>query len=108
MIISLWISRLARLAMEIVAVKPPRGGLTATIMDEIKIQRNNPKFGLPYEFRTTAVKGKHTMEIFEEIGEWLKGAESYFIQNFGTKKRWPKNTKTKKDFQNMSWRDLKY
>ena len=41
--------------------------------------------GLPYEFRTTAVKGKHTLEIFEEIGKWLAGAENYFIQNFRSK-----------------------
>ena len=54
--------------------------------------------GLPYEFRTTAVKGKHTAEIFEEIGEWLKGAEAYFIQNFRNKKRWPKNTKRRRIF----------
>lgn len=42
--------------------------------------------GLPYEFRTTAVKGVHTKEVFEEIGEWLSGAEAYFIQNFRNKK----------------------
>jgi len=41
--------------------------------------------GLPYEFRTTAMKEKHTPEIFEEIGRWLAGAESFYIQNFRNK-----------------------
>ena len=55
--------------------------------------------GLPYEFRTTAVKGKHTAEVFEEIGEWVSGAEAYFIQNFRSKKRWLKNTKQGRFFR---------
>lgn len=54
--------------------------------------------GLPYEFRTTAVKGKHTAEIFEEIGEWLKGAEAYFIQNFRNKKTLAEEYKKEKGF----------
>lgn len=35
-----------------------------------------------FEFRTTAVKGIHTQNDFEEIGKWLKGEEKYFIQNY--------------------------
>ena len=54
--------------------------------------------GLPYEFRTTAVKGKHTKEIFEEIGEWLQGAEMYFIQNFRNKKTLDEEYKNKEGF----------
>ena len=38
--------------------------------------------GIPYEFRTTAVKGIHTVEEFERIGEWLRGSRAYFIQNY--------------------------
>jgi len=41
--------------------------------------------GLPYEFRVTAVREKHTFEIFEEIGDWLNGAENFYIQNFRNK-----------------------
>lgn len=37
---------------------------------------------IPYEFRTTVVKGLHTPEEFEEIGKWLRGAESYYLQDF--------------------------
>ena len=38
--------------------------------------------GIPYEFRTTAVKGLHTVEEFEEIGRWLAGSRVYFIQSY--------------------------
>ncbi len=38
--------------------------------------------GIPYEFRTTAVKHLHTKEDFKEIGLWLKVANKYFIQQF--------------------------
>lgn len=37
---------------------------------------------VPYEFRTTTAKGLHTWEDFELIGNWIKGAENYYIQNF--------------------------
>ncbi|MBO4278054.1 MAG: anaerobic ribonucleoside-triphosphate reductase activating protein [Clostridia bacterium] len=35
-----------------------------------------------FEFRTTAVKGIHTLRDFELIGEWIAGGEKYFIQHF--------------------------
>lgn len=38
--------------------------------------------GIDYEFRTTAVKGIHTVEDFESIGKWLAGDSPYFIQRF--------------------------
>ena len=38
--------------------------------------------GIAHEFRTTAVKGIHTPEDFAEIGRWLGGGSSYFIQSF--------------------------
>lgn len=38
--------------------------------------------GLDYEFRTTYVKGIHTYESVEEIGEMIVGAKKYYIQNF--------------------------
>lgn len=37
---------------------------------------------VPFEFRTTVVKGYHTEENFEKIGKWLEGTEKYFLQNF--------------------------
>ena len=35
-----------------------------------------------FEFRTTVVRELHSAEDFEKIGEWLKGDEKYFLQNF--------------------------
>ena len=37
---------------------------------------------IDFEFRTTAVKGIHTVDDFKRIGEWIKGGEKYFIQHF--------------------------
>ena len=38
--------------------------------------------GLPYEFRTTYVKGLHTPADAEEISRWLPPSSPYFLQNF--------------------------
>ena len=35
-----------------------------------------------FEFRTTVAKPFHTEEDFFKIGEWLKGSEKYFLQQF--------------------------
>ena len=37
---------------------------------------------IPYEFRTTIVKEYHTVDDIEKIGQFIKGAENYFLQNF--------------------------
>lgn len=38
--------------------------------------------GIAHEFRTTAVRGIHTLADFEAIGRWLSGERRYFIQGF--------------------------
>ena len=38
--------------------------------------------GVPYEFRTTLVKGIHTLRDMEGIGAFLKKEDPYFLQNF--------------------------
>lgn len=38
--------------------------------------------GIPYEFRTTVVKGIHCMAEFEEIGKWLAGSRAYYLQAY--------------------------
>lgn len=38
--------------------------------------------GLDYEFRTTYVKGIHTVDSAEQIAKIVKGAKIYYIQNF--------------------------
>ena len=37
---------------------------------------------ISYEFRTTVVKGIHTVEEFEEIGRMLEGCQAYYLQGF--------------------------
>ena len=37
---------------------------------------------IPYEFRTTVVKGLHTEDDFENIGPWIQGASNYFLQSY--------------------------
>ena len=37
---------------------------------------------VPWEFRTTVVKGIHGKEDFMDIGKWLKGPSLYFLQNY--------------------------
>lgn len=38
--------------------------------------------GVEYEFRTTVMPRLFSSEDMEKIGEWLRGAEKYFIQGF--------------------------
>ena len=38
--------------------------------------------GIPYEFRTTVCHPLHEVKDFEEIGEMIKGAEKYYLQNY--------------------------
>lgn len=40
--------------------------------------------GLPYEFRSTLVKGLHTKNDIEKMARLIKGAEKYFLQNFSS------------------------
>ena len=37
---------------------------------------------VPYEFRTTVTKNFHHKENFKKIGQWISGAEKYFLQSF--------------------------
>ena len=36
----------------------------------------------PYEFRTTVIREYHDLNVFEQIGEMLKGARAYYLQNY--------------------------
>lgn len=38
--------------------------------------------GIDYEFRTTLVKGIHTISDIDEIGLLIKGAKNYFLQSY--------------------------
>lgn len=55
---------------------------------------------IPYEFRTTVVPGLHSERDFDEIAKWLKGADSYYLQEYREERildpRLKKKTKGKK------------
>ena len=38
--------------------------------------------GIDYEFRTTVVPGIHVEQDFIEIAKWIKGAHTYFLQEY--------------------------
>ena len=40
------------------------------------------KGSVPYEFRTTVVRGIHTAQDFMEIGPWIAGCPAYYLQRF--------------------------
>ena len=51
----------------------------ASIQESVEILKSN---SIPYEFRTTVVKGIHTKEDFEQIGPWISGCPHYYLQNY--------------------------
>lgn len=51
----------------------------SAVTDSLSLLRQS---GIPYELRTTAVRGIHTVADFAAIGEWLGDVPSYFIQRF--------------------------
>lgn len=51
----------------------------SAVTDSLSILRQS---GIPFELRTTAVRGLHTEADFAAIGEWLGEVPAYFIQRF--------------------------
>lgn len=49
------------------------------IQESIRLLRTG---GIPFEFRTTVVKGIHSVEEFEEIGRLLAGSPIYYLQAY--------------------------
>ena len=54
-------------------------GILCAVKESVELLRAS---GIPYEFRTTAVKNLHTADDFRSIGEWIGGEEQYFIQSY--------------------------
>ena len=52
---------------------------TAPIEESVKLLMSG---SVPYEFRTTTVRGIHTPSDFRAIGQWIAGAERYYLQGF--------------------------
>ena len=62
---------------------PETIGLETYDLSEINKSRDYLlKGNVDYEFRTTVVKQFHEVEDFKKIGEWIKGAKRYYLQNF--------------------------
>ena len=58
-------------------------GLENYDLTEIEKSKNFLLEGkVDYEFRTTIVKQFHELEDLKKIGEWIKGAKHYYLQNF--------------------------
>ena len=51
----------------------------SAVTDSLSILRQS---GIPFELRTTAVRGIHTEADFAAIGEWIGDVPAYFIQRF--------------------------
>ena len=66
---------------ETVKVKPS----LEKIDESIKLIMDAGKSSLiEYDFRTTALPRFHTKDDFEKISQWIKGAKTYYIQQFRT------------------------
>ena len=51
----------------------------SAVTDSLSLLRQS---GIPYELRTTAVRGLHTEADFAAIGRWLGEVPAYYIQRF--------------------------
>ncbi len=56
----------------------------SSVQESMRILKNS---FVPYEFRTTAVKGIHTKKDFEQIGPWISGCPNYYLQNYAASER---------------------
>lgn len=60
-----------------------------------------------YEFRTTYVKGIHTLESAKGIGELIKGSKRYYIQNFRPGKTINPSLNNRNSFTEKELEDIK-
>ena len=62
---------------------PKAAGIRGLKMEDIEESASFLLHGtLPFEFRTTAVKGIHSISDFVDIGEWLISCPNYYLQNY--------------------------
>ena len=58
-------------------------GMDQVDMDAVRQSRDFLISGpIPYEFRTTVVKGLHTEESLMDAAHFIEGARAYYLQNF--------------------------
>lgn len=63
--------------------------------------------GRQYEFRTTYVKGIHSIEDAKGIGELIEGADNYYIQNFRKGKTIDPKLNSSNSFTQKELKDIK-
>ncbi len=51
----------------------------APVEESLALLQNS---GVPYELRTTVTSNFHDFDSIENLAEWIKGTEKYFLQNF--------------------------
>ncbi len=72
-------------AMDIKSSKENYGKATGVDIDIKKIEKSVELLkngSIPYEFRTTVVKGIHSVEDLRKTAEWIKGTKKYFLQKY--------------------------
>jgi len=73
------------------------------VAESIKLILQNK---IDYELRTTVVPGLHNKERMEALGEWIRGAQKYSIQNFQKGKTLDSNYKEKESFSEKEIREF--
>lgn len=74
------------------------------IKDSVKLIMESK---VDYEFRMTVVPTLHKKEDFKKIGEWLKGAKRFFIQQFSNKVCLDKGFEKIKPFSNSELEEFR-
>ena len=72
-------------AMDIKASKENYPKATGIDIDIERIEKSVELLkngSIPFEFRTTVVKGIHSVNEFKLIAEWIKGTKKYFLQKY--------------------------
>ena len=74
-------ARAAGLGASMASKRPVSGtpAVSEKVQTSVELLKNG---SIPYEFRTTVVKGIHTPEEFETIGQWLAGCRAYYLQAY--------------------------
>ena len=54
-------------------------GILPALEESLRILRTS---AVPFEVRTTLVKGIHKLEDVEEIGRWIRGDAPWYLQNY--------------------------
>ena len=63
--------------------------------------------GLEYSFRTTYVKSLHTIDSVDDICKMIKGADTYYIQNFRAGKTIDPSLDSSFSFSRKELKDMK-